>query len=364
MSALLQFTWPGSSDNWVLSLRHFPQIGGGAFLASTGSGALALYSLTPSGKPIATKADAHESSVNGIEKIDENTVVLVSTDGMKLWDLRANWTALAQLHVSDDRKSNFLSAGSKDTVVATGTELAGQDAIVELWDIRAAGKRLRSFVDSHHDDVTAIQFHPSLPYLMSGSTDGCVNVYNLEEQDEEDALHQVVNFASVHLCKFTSPQRISVLSHMETVAFFELNSQDYENSVEPKPRELGDVRAVWPNCEYVVDIYPEMGYVAYGANSTASLTLMPFVAGLEEFVSSKSVVFPRAHGEEVVRDVMKIPGTTSVITCGEDGDIKAWKLPKDFESETGTPDDHKEGKKEKKKKDKKRRDKKDRYKPY
>ncbi|KAF7998951.1 hypothetical protein HF325_006483 [Metschnikowia pulcherrima] len=325
MNATLKQSWAPFPGAWALALRYFPQVNEGCFITSFSNGALALFSLNGSQEPLFFNKTAHESSVNALEKIDEFTLASASTDGIKVWDLRRGLTA-PQLVFSNAKKLNFLSLGSsKGRWLAAGTELVGSDAELHLWDLQNPANVVRSFVDSHHDDITAIEFHKTLPYLMSGSTDGYVNIYNLDEPDEEEALHQVINFASVHLCHFIQSNRISVLSHMETLAFWELNSTDYETDEEPKPREIGDVRLIWPVCEYVVDIFE--GYVAYGANLKLSFTIMPFDAESEAFALSRGILLLLGHGEEVVRDVMHISGSNIVLTCGEDGFVKVWELP-------------------------------------
>ncbi|SGZ51929.1 CIC11C00000000260 [Sungouiella intermedia] len=355
MTSLIH-TWTLAPDEWILSLRLFPEILGGSFVSSTSSGRLRLYSTEFSNAPL-IDIKAHESSINDIEKIDENTLVSASTDGVKVWDLRQALQR-PQLTLSNPKKSNFLSLGSKGLALAGGTELVGVDAELHIWDLKNPDSVVRSFVDSHHDDITDIKFHPSYNYLMSGSTDGCVNIYNLDEPDEDEALHQVVNFASVHSCHFTGKNRISVLSHMETLGFFELNSTDYDVNDEPPPNDLGDVRSLWPNCEYVVDIGRD--HVFYGANLRSSLTVIPFDAENETFAVGSAISFPGAHGEEVVRDGILIPNTNKAITCGEDGTIKAWQLPVNVvgESEKINKKEKKE-KKEKKVEKKEKREKKE-----
>lgn len=207
-------------------------------------------------------------------------------------------------------------------MIAAGSEKEGSDACIDLWDLRSSSP-VRSFVDSHFDDVTEIRFHPvDKNIFLSGSTDGYVNIYDLSIPDEDDALHQVINFASIHSANFLTQNRIFALSHMETLAFYELNDKS-DDAVEPKPVDLGDVRSSW-NCEYVVDVYPD--YVACGSNSTAELKVLPFDISKESIATTAPLFFPGAHGEEVVRAVLMGEGGT-VYTGGEDGIVKLWRLP-------------------------------------
>lgn len=160
-----------------------------------------------------------------------------------------------------------MSLAYKDNLLAAGTELVGVDAELHIWDITNTNEVVRSFIDSHHDDITALEFHPTLSnYLMSGSTDGYVNIYDLNQPDEDESLHQVINYASVHSCHFISDSRISILTHMESLMFHDLNDTNYEELVKPKFTDLKDTRELWPNNEYVIDVNPE-GYAAYGSNS-------------------------------------------------------------------------------------------------
>lgn len=387
MNASNKFTWTFPNNTWVLKLVYMPQFSGGAFVASLSSGGLAVFSLnTLSSTPVLVNNKCHESSVNDITRVSDTVVASVSTDGVKLWDLAKGLSQPIKTF-TNDKKSNFLSVASSPdgTLVAAGTELVGSDAELHVWQWELS-TLVRSFVDSHHDDITAIEFHPTLTqYMMSGSTDGYVNIYDLTQEEEDEAIHQTINFASVHLCHFVLERRIMVLSHMETLAFYELNSTDYETTDEPRPTDIGDVRTVWPNCEYVIDVLP-VGYAAFGCNLKELLSVMAFDAHNESFSENHIINFPSAHGEEVVRDLLMVPLSTRAVSCGEDGKIHLWELPvqlasveepnsksktvkkdksKDKKDKSKDKKEKSKDKKERKEKDKSKRHGKDsRFKPY
>ena len=372
MEAKNLHTWlPFTDNDWILKII---QLSEKEFIASTSNGSLIGYSISNlSSTPTIKIEKAHESSINDIVKIDNDSIASCSSDGIKIWNLRSK-SAIVTL--TNAKKSNFLSLAYKNNLLAAGTELVGVDAELHIWDIRNTDNVVRSFVDSHHDDITALEFHPTLTnYLMSGSTDGYVNIYNLIETEEDEALHQVINFASVHSCHFITESRISILTHMETLMIHDLNDTNYEELVEPKFKDFGDLRKEWPLNEYVIDISPT-GFAAYGSNSESSLSLLPFDPESESFDLSKLISFPKAHGEEVVRDFVLIPNSKMALSCGEDGRIKLWELPfqlKSFvlgseEKETDITmtegDVQLEKKSKKDKKDKKKHKKDVRFKPY
>jgi len=83
-----------------------------------------------------------------------------------------------------------------DQIICGGTELVEEDCYILFWDTRAS-KLLGCYSEAHSDDVTAIEFHTQMPHsLASGSTDGLVNVFNLLESSEDDALKYSFNTSS------------------------------------------------------------------------------------------------------------------------------------------------------------------------
>lgn len=268
----------------------------------------------------------HDSSINDLKIVNSDfddvngLFATAGGDGVKIWDIRNNNPVAT---IQNEKNSPFFSMDSRHNLFACGTELKDYDAEVHIYDRRDWSKPLRSFMDSHHDDVTDLKFHPSdSNLLISGSTDGYVNIYDLTQEEEEDALHQVINFASIHSCGWLAPNRIWTLSHMETFGIHELNDKSDETS-EPRPVEFGDIREKW-GCDYVIDIYP--GYVATGRTheGIGELKIIPFQN--EQLDVARSIIIPDAHGSEVVRDVFIPKNQNNLLySCGEDGNVNVWK---------------------------------------
>lgn len=308
------------SDNWCLGLQPFYNH---HLLTSLSNGEVHHIDWV-TGKSVRVD-QAGNSSINKLKIIDSNfnegsSYAVASNNSVNILDVRSR-DKLASL--KNDKNAPFLSLDSRHGMLACGTELSGVDAELHIYDVRNWSTPIRSFVDSHHDDVTDIRFHPSdRNVLLSGSTDGYTNVYDLKQQEEDDALHQVINYASIHSCGWLSPKRIFTLSHMETLAMHELNDKSDELR-EPQPLDFGDIREKW-GCSYVVDLYP--GYVAVGSSQERSSFLKLMALENEQIETEKSLVIPSAHGEEVVRDVLIPPQNCNMLySCGEDGTVKIWK---------------------------------------
>ncbi|QEU62750.1 hypothetical protein KDRO_F06810 [Kluyveromyces lactis] len=319
-------------NNWCLKLQPLYQHG---LMTSISDGSVHL--LDWGNLKTISSIQCHTTSINDMKVInsDFDTGAVFATtaeDGVKVWDIRAR-NNIASLQ--NDKASPFFSLDSRHNMLACGTELKDYDAELHIYDIRNWSKPVRSFVDSHHDDITDIKFHPcDSNLLMSGSTDGYVNIYDLTQDDEEDALHQVINFASIHSCGWLGPKRIWSLSHMETFGIHELNDKSDE-MIEPKPLEFGDVREKW-GCDYVIDIYPSFIATGKSHENQGELKIIPFQN--EQVDVSSALIIPDAHRTEVIRDVLIPKNQTSLLySCGEDGYVNVWKdttnslnVPHDF----------------------------------
>lgn len=307
-------------DNWCLNLQPLYKHG---LLASLSNGEVCLLDWET--QQSITKIKTGEVSINRLKVINndfhnESIFSTASLEAVKIFDIRSK-DCIATIH--NDKNSPFLSLDSRHNMLACGTELSGVDAELFIYDTRKFDAPIRSLVDSHHDDITDIKFHPSdINLLLSGSTDGYTNIYDLTQEDEDDTLHQVINYASIHSCGWIAPQRIYTLSHMETFAISELNDKS-EELKEPQPLDFGDIRESW-GCDYVVDVYP--GFVATGRSQEGQgdLKIIPLVG--EKIQVDNSITISNAHGDEVIRDVF-IPSQYPNIlySCGEDGNVKCWK---------------------------------------
>ena len=116
-----------------------------------------------------------------------------------------------------------------------------------------------------------LRFHPTHPsWLLSGSTDGLVNVYDVNVEDEEDALVQIINHgSSIHHAGFLNDVDVFALSHDEMFSVHRLSVSDADNDDGP-PVDFGDLREKLA-CGYVVQVLrdPAGAVMVVGASHKA-----------------------------------------------------------------------------------------------
>ena len=111
--------------------------------------------------------------------------------------------------------------------------------------------------------------------MLSGSTDGLVNIYDTTSPDEDDGLIQIVNHgSSIHRAGFLSEREFYALSHDEILSVYQMTDPNLTAS-DGIPSHFGNLRSVL-NCGYVVDITPltcDEAIICSDSHRYASFTL-------------------------------------------------------------------------------------------
>ncbi|KAF8243511.1 WD40 repeat-like protein, partial [Wilcoxina mikolae CBS 423.85] len=147
-------------------------------------------------------------------------------------------------------------AVSPSGLLAAGTELVSSTSTVLIFDPRYPTAPVRTYSESHSDDITALSFSSLHPHLLaSGGTDAQVNVFDVsvsagtgvEGDDEVDgALRTTINHgSSVNRVGFLG-ENLWAVSHDEVMGV-------YAGNGEGETHMLGDVREK-TGAEYVVDV--------------------------------------------------------------------------------------------------------------
>ncbi|KAH7483092.1 hypothetical protein FOMA001_g7086 [Fusarium oxysporum f. sp. matthiolae] len=239
---------------------------------------------------------------------------------------------LTTLRVFDSNASIVCTAGENGTV---GVWDLRQGANVVQFqgklDVRSTPSSKAHYQEVHSDDVTDLSFNPSNPaLLLSGSTDGLVNVYDTRVADEDDLTVQTCNVdASIHRAAWLSATEVAALSHDERCALYDVSEERANGDA---VQDFGDMRSVL-GCQYVADITPKMdgsgAILGAGAQDKQGFELV-FLAKNPNgegwaLDRENSVGLPGAHGEEIVRSFCFFDEAHVVYTAGEDGNVKAWR---------------------------------------
>lgn len=229
----------------------------GIFSASFGNGDIKVFDVNNSTLQDSTTVWSCSSSIISQIKWDPNAPFMI-------WAATKDSAAVFAIdtRTAPNCKALDLSLQSKENVpisfdvsntgvLAVGTELASYEAPLFFFDQRQPGVELKRFQDVHSDDITQVRFHPTdSNALITGSTDGLVNLYNLQEQEEDDALYQVIKDTSISKIGFFGPcyEYIYCSTHIETISLYSF--QDAQKII-----QFGDVRGVSPelSLDYCID---------------------------------------------------------------------------------------------------------------
>ncbi|CRK10986.1 hypothetical protein BN1708_009996 [Verticillium longisporum] len=399
----------GREEVYVLDIHRL-----GAGLASiTSDQQLSLFDPARLGAgPITSLPTAH-GNIKALRPFDRSasTVCTGGDDGtVALWDLRnPPSSALAARFAAADAPLTALACDAASHTLAVGTEFANHQSSIALWDVRRASPAPRArYAEVHSDDVTELCFHPAEApgILLSGSTDGVVNVYDTRAADEDDVVVQTLNTGSVHRAAFMSASEVYTLTHDEKLAVFNLDAADDVTELCFHPAEapgillsgstdgvvnvydtraadeddvvvqtlntgsvhraafmsasevytlthdeklavfnldagyekgtpvadFGDVRAELA-CQYVANVTAKVdgsgAIIGVGSQDRQNFQLVHLARGSEKnswvFDRASSVGLPGGHGEEIVRAFCFYDDEQVVFTAGEDGYIKAWR---------------------------------------
>ncbi|KAI8925239.1 WD40-repeat-containing domain protein [Entophlyctis helioformis] len=236
-----------------------------------------------------------------------------------LWDVRSRtsaltWNSYAPV-LSFDVNCNH-------SLLAVGTELVGEDAKINFWDIRnAGGPQVASFIECHSDDVTQIKFHPThAEAMISGSTDGLVCLYNLATFEEDDALYQVIKDDSVSKLGFFGPasEYLYATTHMETFSLWTFEEAN-------KIYTFGDVRGVSPDLklDYLVDcVYESAGQRLYAVAGSQEGS----IGLLDVNLGQLSLAYTLNGGHtDIVRAAYWNTQAGMLVSGAEDGALCVWQ---------------------------------------
>ncbi|KAI0531769.1 WD40-repeat-containing domain protein [Xylaria digitata] len=262
----------------------------------------------------------------------DNSVVCTAGENgtVSMWDLRQDARQARVAQFTTEGQVPVLSVACSNTgfSVAAGTELQNHQASIIIWDIRSTSAPKLGYKEVHSDDVTELNFHPSdNNLLLSGSTDGLVNICDTRITDEDEVIIQTFNHdSSIHHAAFLNDTEVYAISHDEKLALYDM-AEGYEKGA--ATTDFGDMRGVL-GCQYIANIFAKANgtgaMIGAGAHEQQAFELIHLTKGETWALDrSNSVGLPGAHSEEIVRSFCFYDEAQMVFSAGEDGFIKAWR---------------------------------------
>ncbi|GAP88760.2 putative wd domain-containing protein [Rosellinia necatrix] len=249
---------------------------------------------------------------------------------ISLWDLRRDARQAEAARFTTEGQVPVLSVACSNAgySIVAGTELQNHQASIMIWDVRSTSTPKLHYTEVHSDDVTELNFHPNdQNILLSGSTDGLVNICDTRIADEDEVIIQTFNHgSSIHHAAFLNDTEIYALSHDEGLALYDM-AEGRENGT--ATTNFGDMRAVL-GCQYIANISIKANgagaVIGAGALEQQAFELVHLTKGDNWALDRvNSVGLPGAHSGELIRSFCFYDEAQMVFSAGEDGFLKAWK---------------------------------------
>ena len=286
-----------------------------------------IYSLTNNQFNLSTTLPNYEKPITNIRfsPKQENLLYTSSLDGrIKLWDLRREHCVKELKDESGEKPLTCFDVSCDDRYICAGTELVGGDAYILFWDIRSK-KLLGGYWESHTDDLTQVAFHPDKADLVAtGSTDGLINIFDITEQSEDDALQHSLNTeSSVSKIRWYKNMHLSCITHTEVVQLWDIEEAGPEVSF---TREQIAEALDRPNSEdtYAIDVHQQLNddlFLLAGSVAGKAECLKMLGAKGNKFENSVDFVGNR----QIIRTSTYDEKNNVLYTAGESGCICMWK---------------------------------------
>lgn len=269
---------------------------------------------------------------------EDNLLYSTGLDGLvKLWDIRAGGSCVLEYKDEEEeilRPYECMDVSCNGIVLCTGSQLVDDDAYLVFFDQRKP-KPLGGYWNSHTDDVTQIKFHPTrMEILVSGSLDGLINVYNIVEETEEDALLYSLNVEnSIDTLSWLDGEHVGCVTQSNDYQLWNAISGDIVKEYERDKVSRSIKRSKEDDC-YLVDSFTsaEGRRVLLAGSHAGSGDVLRSVAVVDKKLQPCSNF---KDNKQVVRSCWYSAQHDILVTSGESGILSVWG---DCQSEPEAPE--------------------------
>ncbi|KAK7984887.1 WD domain-containing protein [Apiospora saccharicola] len=328
LSCVDGFRFPGLEEVYILDLVPLAQ---GPATISSDQKLCAFNPLSLRPGPVTTLQTKH-GNLTCAKAFDlvGSVVCTAGEDGsVSLWDLRKDPREAEVARLTDSQAPVLsLACTSTGFSVVAGTELKNSQASILIWDVRSTPTPRHQYKEVHSDDITELNFHPTNHnILLSGSTDGLVNIYDTQITDEDEVVIQTLNHdASIHHAGFLNETEVYAVSHDERFALYNIAEDQEKGSA---TNDFGDMRQAL-NCQYIANVTVKANgagaAIGAGTHENQMFEMVHLTKDTEWAFDKENIVgLPGAHSSEIVRSFCFYDEAQMVFSVGEDGYIKSWK---------------------------------------
>lgn len=277
---------------------------------------------------------AHDNVITGLKFVSDNENLFYSgsLDGtIKLWDMRTKTKpSIIFKDDTDDKEKlkpiNCFDVSCDNKFICAGTPLVEADSYLLFWDIRKSSV-LGGYWESHTDDITQIKFNSNHSNsMLSGSTDGLINIFDVSQSSEDDALQNSLNVGTairkLEWLHDKNDSTVGCITDMETLQLWKIDdAQPFQHFTRENIGSIARVKSY--DNTYIADIHPvnenEITIIA-GSNANKG-------NHLKSLVYSDSEIHPSANFEnnkQLIRCTSYDKTNDMFVTAGESGIITVW----------------------------------------
>ena len=284
----------------------------------------------------------HDKMITGLvsDRHDPNLFYTCSEDAtVKTWDVRQGLAREATQFAKRHDGGN--SAGSKGPLkpltcldatpggrlLCAGTEKVLRDTFLLFWDSRSR-ELLGGYWDSHEDDITSVRFHPTdSARLASGGVDGIVNVFDVSQDSEEDAIISSANTeSSVQRLCWVGEKGLVCITHTEELNLWgDFEADTAPSKVFNRDDVCASIRRSNSHCAYLVDCNDRgNGDLVVLAGSSCETNPCQRLARVRKYRLKPLADLKTRKKSDALTRCSVFEGKI-VYTGGEDGVVRMWK---------------------------------------